>query len=129
MARMAERPPINAPDPAPRRPQGPLTRAGEPAAPAADASRLARGSAGPDPILVSARTAARLLDIGLRTWWRLHASESCPAPTVHIGRAVRWDFDELRRWGAAGCPRREAWEGQRSGRPVRNPVGAAENAV
>ena len=32
-----------------------------------------------------------------------------PAP-IRIGRAVRWGYDELRAWVAAGCPQKDLWK-------------------
>lgn len=55
-----------------------------------------------EPLLVDAKSAARLLSIGLRQLWSLTA---CGAiPSRRIGRSVRYSPDELRVWISAGCP-------------------------
>lgn len=66
----------------------------------------------PAPLLVNAKTAARLCGIGRTCWYALLASGRIPAP-VRLGRAVRWRASELAAWCAAGCPPRERWEASR----------------
>ena len=46
------------------------------------------------PLLVDSREAARLLGVCPRTIWALTARRDLPA--VRIGRAVRYDVDDLR---------------------------------
>ena len=61
------------------------------------------------PLAVDAKALAKMLGVGLRTVWRLHAAESLPTP-VKIRGCVRWRTAEIESWLAAGCPSREAWE-------------------
>lgn len=54
------------------------------------------------PMLVNARKAATMLDIGSRSLW---SYTNCNAiPSRRIGRAVRYCPIELRAWIAQGCP-------------------------
>ena len=49
-----------------------------------------------EPMLLTARQAARILSISERTLWSLTKDRQIPA--VRIGRAVRYDPGDLRRW-------------------------------
>ena len=60
-------------------------------------------------LLATARTAAAMCGISLRTWRTWDAAGRIPQP-VRIGRSTRWRVDELRAWVEAGCPRRAEWE-------------------
>ena len=99
------------------------TTAAAPAAPAAAAALPAHQPAA-EPLLVDARTAARLFGIGLATWRRHDAAGKVPAP-VRLGGGVLWRRAELADWTAAGGPDRRTWEllragpAQRDGRPRR----------
>ena len=59
-------------------------------------------------LLIDNREAAKLLRVSERTLWRMWNEEQMPAP-IRIGRAVRWNYEELREWVAAGCPPRKDW--------------------
>jgi predicted DNA-binding transcriptional regulator AlpA len=59
--------------------------------------------------LLRAREAALMCGTSTPTWWRLHSAGLVPAP-VRLGGVTAWRTDELRRWVAAGCPDRRAWE-------------------
>ncbi|QNN24941.1 helix-turn-helix domain-containing protein [Planctomycetales bacterium ZRK34] len=61
------------------------------------------------PLLVTAEEAARLCGVSRATWFKMRAADRVPAP-VHLGGSVRWRTDDLRRWVAAGCPSREAFD-------------------
>lgn len=54
-------------------------------------------------LLVSAEKLAQLLDISIRTLWRLRAAGKLPAP-VRLGGSVRWRVDEVQAWVGQGCP-------------------------
>lgn len=54
-------------------------------------------------MLVSAEKLAELLDISIRTLWRLRAAGKLPAP-VRLGGSVRWRAQEVRAWIERGCP-------------------------
>lgn len=69
----------------------------------------------PAPLLVDAKTAAKLLSIGKTKLYQLHAAGRVPMP-IRLGRAVRWNADELRAWTAAGCPSRERWQAMKGDR-------------
>ncbi len=61
------------------------------------------------PLLATARTAAAMCGISVRTWRTWDAAGRIPQP-VRIGRLTRWRVDELRAWVEAGCPRRREWD-------------------
>ena len=56
-----------------------------------------------EPLLLRAQELARLLNISLRTLWRLHSAGALPRP-LRLGAAVRWRADDIKQWIAAGCP-------------------------
>lgn len=68
----------------------------------------------PERLALPAAEVAKLLDISERHLWALHSSGRLPLP-VRLGRAVRWNLDELRGWLAAGCPDRSTWAQLREG--------------
>ena len=53
--------------------------------------------------LVSAERLAELLDVSIRTLWRLRSAGKLPPP-LRIGSAVRWPLTTIHEWMAAGCP-------------------------
>jgi excisionase family DNA binding protein len=61
------------------------------------------------PLLLTARQAAALCSISLRTWRTWDAAGRIPAP-MRMGHSTRWRTAELRAWIAAGCPSREEWQ-------------------
>ena len=65
--------------------------------------------AAPAPLLVDAHEAARLCGVCRAHWLRMHSAGRVPMP-VRLGRCVRWNVDELKRWSAAGCPGRDRWQ-------------------
>jgi predicted DNA-binding transcriptional regulator AlpA len=71
----------------------------------------ARSATERSPLLVTARQAAAMCGKSLRTWRSWDAAGRIPRP-VRICRSTMWRVDELRRWVAAGCPRRDEWEVQ-----------------
>ena len=54
-------------------------------------------------MLVSAEKLAELLDISIRTLWRLRAAGKLPVP-VRLGGSVRWRVHEISDWIEKGCP-------------------------
>jgi predicted DNA-binding transcriptional regulator AlpA len=62
-----------------------------------------------EPLLINAKTAARLCSKSVRTWRSWDAAGRIPRP-LRIGRSTLWRADELRAWVSAGCPRRQEWE-------------------
>lgn len=52
---------------------------------------------------------AKLLGVSVRHVWALLADGRLPRP-VRLGRAVRWNVDELRDWLAAGAPEIAVWK-------------------
>lgn len=57
---------------------------------------LANGSAGEGPLLLTARQAAKALQVSERTLWTL--SHSGKLARVKVGHLVRYSIDDLRRF-------------------------------
>ena len=53
--------------------------------------------------LIPAREVATILDVSVRTVWRLLCEGKIIAP-VRVGRSVRWRRAELILWIEQGCP-------------------------
>ena len=85
----------------------------EPVLPARNAMR-SNGATKCDltPLLLTARQAASLCAVSLRTWRTRDSGGLIPRP-VRINRSTLWRADELRAWVSAGCPRREEWEARK----------------
>lgn len=56
------------------------------------------------PTLIDAEALAKMMDISVRTLWRLLSAGKLPQP-VRIGRNTRWRLAEIRRWIEGGCSR------------------------
>jgi len=56
-----------------------------------------------DVSLVPVETVARMLDISVRSVWRLLSAGKLVTPR-RLGRSVRWSRNEIREWIEAGCP-------------------------
>ena len=57
----------------------------------------------PQPSLLSAESVARMLQVSVRTLWRLRSSGKLPKP-VKVGGSIRWRADDVHQWIEAGCP-------------------------
>jgi prophage regulatory protein len=66
------------------------------------------------PILVSAKRAAELLGVGLRTFRAMDAAGRIPVPLRLSAGCVRWRLAELREWADAGAPDRTTWNARRA---------------
>lgn len=58
---------------------------------------------GQSPALLSAESVAQMLQVSVRTVWRLRSSGQLPHP-VQVGGSIRWRADEVCAWIEAGCP-------------------------
>ncbi|SVE35306.1 uncharacterized protein METZ01_LOCUS488160 [marine metagenome] len=65
------------------------------------------------PVLIPAKQIALILDVSLRTVWRLRAASKLPR-SVEIGKSVRWKAEEIAEWIDAGCPCLDDWEAMTS---------------
>ena len=65
-----------------------------------------------DPLLISAKEAARICGKSLRTWQAWDSAGWIPQP-VRISRSTLWSLRELEAWVTAGCPRRNEWEARK----------------
>lgn len=52
--------------------------------------------------MVNARTAAAIIGISRRSWWRFVAEGRAPKP-IRLGRCVRWRLLEIQDWIKGGC--------------------------
>ena len=59
-------------------------------------------------LLIDTREVARLLDVCDRTIFSMEKDGRMP-PSIKIGRAVRWNLEELRAWVNEGCPCQAEW--------------------
>ena len=55
------------------------------------------------PPLLTAQDIARMLQVSVRTVWRLRDSGKIPR-AVTIGGSIRWRTSEIQRWIEVGCP-------------------------
>jgi len=62
-----------------------------------------------NPILLDARSAAAVLNIGRSLFYQLCASGRIGPLPVKLGERSLWARAELEDWAAAGCPTREEW--------------------
>jgi predicted DNA-binding transcriptional regulator AlpA len=74
-----------------------------------DTSGHAKPVAGPDPLLISAKTAAPMCGRSEASWWRDHAAARIPRP-VRLGGRTLWRVEDLRLWVSLGCPDRRTFE-------------------
>jgi predicted DNA-binding transcriptional regulator AlpA len=56
-----------------------------------------------EPLLIRANELAGILNVSRRTLWRLKSAGALPRP-MRLGAAIRWRFEEIKQWIAAGCP-------------------------
>lgn len=59
----------------------------------------------PEPLLITAEEFAELMQVSVRSIWRLRSAGEIPEP-VRIGGTIRWRREEVRQWIEAGCPPR-----------------------
>ncbi len=55
-----------------------------------------------EPLLITAEEFAELMQLSVRTLWRLRSGGQIPEP-LRIGGAVRWRRDSVIEWIAGGC--------------------------
>jgi predicted DNA-binding transcriptional regulator AlpA len=68
-----------------------------------------------EPLLLTARAAARLYGVSEATWHRMVSAGRVPASVRPSPGCVRWNADDLRAHIAAGLPPRREWEGRSAG--------------
>ena len=69
-----------------------------------------------DPLAVSAKKLAKLLDVSERHIWQMLKDGRLGPQPVALGNSRRWYLEDIRRWLAAGAPAREKWELMERGR-------------
>lgn len=62
-----------------------------------------------EPLLFTAAQVAALLQVSVRTLWRMRSGGQVPSP-VQIGGNVRWRRSDVLRWIEGGCQKGEARE-------------------
>jgi excisionase family DNA binding protein len=62
------------------------------------------------PLLVDFKTAARLIGVGVSTFYAMDRSGELGPQGIRLRRRRLWPREELAAWVRAGCPRRELWE-------------------
>ncbi len=55
------------------------------------------------PALITATELAQMMQISIRTLWRLRSAGELIEP-IRIGGNTRWRLEEVRQWIADGCP-------------------------
>jgi predicted DNA-binding transcriptional regulator AlpA len=50
-----------------------------------------------EPLLVDAKTLAKMLSVSVRTVWTLNAAGELPKP-VRLGGSTRWKLSEIKNW-------------------------------
>jgi predicted DNA-binding transcriptional regulator AlpA len=63
----------------------------------------------PDPLLVSAADAAKMIGLSRAMFYSLHSSGALGPLPLAFGRRRLWKRSELERWVDANCPPREEW--------------------
>ena len=66
----------------------------------------------PQPLAISARELARLLDVSPRQVWRLNSTGKLPKP-IRLGGSVKWRREEIVAWLGQNCPDRAEWDAMR----------------
>ena len=56
-----------------------------------------------EPVMITARQLAILLQVSTRQVWRMLSAGRVPQP-VRVGGIVRWRMAEVENWIAEGCP-------------------------
>ena len=62
-----------------------------------------------EPLLVGAEAAGKLLGISRRHFTQLESAGQVGPMPVKLGRRSVWNYQEIKRWVAAGCPCRDVW--------------------
>jgi predicted DNA-binding transcriptional regulator AlpA len=62
------------------------------------------------PLLIDAKTLARLCGSSCATIWRWHAAARLPRPLRLTSGTTRWRRTDIDLWVSLGCPDRESFE-------------------
>ncbi|MFN9272905.1 MAG: helix-turn-helix transcriptional regulator [Planctomycetia bacterium] len=79
-------------------------RPADPAEPHPCQNRRGSGELVLEPDLIDAETAATIVGVARRTWYRYVDNGDVPQP-VRFGGSVKWRREEIDEWIRAGCPR------------------------
>lgn len=61
------------------------------------------------PLLLDFREAARLIGVGVSTFYAMDRSGELGPQGIRLRRRRLWPREELAAWVRAGCPHREKW--------------------
>ncbi len=61
------------------------------------------------PLLIDADGVAAMLGVSRRTVYSMQSTGELGPMALTVGGRKLWRTEELSRWVAAGCPRREVW--------------------
>lgn len=61
------------------------------------------------PLLVDFKEAARLIGVGVSTFYAMDRSGELGPQGIRLRRRRLWACEELTAWVRAGCPHREKW--------------------
>ncbi|MEN6576948.1 MAG: helix-turn-helix domain-containing protein [Phycisphaerales bacterium] len=61
------------------------------------------------PLLIDADGVAAMLGVSRRTVYSMQSTGELGPMALTVGGRRLWRTEELSRWVAAGCPRREVW--------------------
>jgi predicted DNA-binding transcriptional regulator AlpA len=64
---------------------------------------------GVEPLLVDCKMAARMIGVGVSTFYAMDRSGELGPQGLRLRRRRLWSREELTAWVRAGCPRREIW--------------------
>ncbi len=76
-----------------------------------------QADAAPDPLLLDARSLARLLETSTATVWRWDAAARLPVPLRPTTGTTRWRRADIERWIELGCPNRSSFEADQGNDP------------
>jgi predicted DNA-binding transcriptional regulator AlpA len=62
------------------------------------------------PLLIGADGVAAMLGVSRRTVYSMQSTGELGPMALTVGGRKLWRTEELSRWVAAGCPRRELWK-------------------
>jgi predicted DNA-binding transcriptional regulator AlpA len=64
-----------------------------------------------EPVMITARQLAVLLQVSTRQVWRMLSAGRVPTP-IRVGGIVRWRMAEVENWIAEGCPAQSRMKGR-----------------
>ena len=72
---------------------------------------ITRANEAIEPVMITARQLAVLLQVSTRQVWRMLSAGRVPTP-IRVGGIVRWRMAEVENWIAEGCPAQSRTKGR-----------------